>query len=180
MELPFTISNIHGEEITFLRMSKNEKGEDVLELENKLKPGAGPPMHVHFKQDESLTIVEGEMCYQELGGEEKHGKAGDTVTFKAGVPHKFRNSGSGLLHCKGWISPPNTIMYFLAEIYKSTNENNGRPGTFDAAYLLDRYKGEYEMYDIPAFVRKVIFPVSLFIGKVQGKHKKYADAPEPV
>lgn len=180
MKLPLTISNIHGEKLTFLRINKNDKGEEVLVVENELTPNAGPPMHVHFKQDESLTVIEGEICYQELGKEKKYGKVGDTVTFKAGVPHKFHNSGNGLLRCKGWVSPPNSIVYFLSEIYKSTNENKGRPGTFDAAYLLHRYRSEYDMFDIPVVVKKVIFPITLFIGKLSGKHKKFADAPAPL
>ena len=137
-------------------------------------------MHVHFKQDESLTVTEGRMGYQTMGEEPKYAEVGETVTFYAGTPHKFWNeSDSELLKCEGWVSPPNTIVYFLGELYKSMNENGGRPGTFDAAYLMDRYKAEYDMYDIPAFVKKVIMPISLFFGKLTGKHKKFANAPEP-
>ena len=84
------------------------------------------------------------------------------------------------LNAKGWVSPPNTLIYFLSEIYKSTDANKGRPGLFDAAYLLNRYKKEYDMYDIPSFVKNVLFPVALFFGKLTGKHKKFQDAPEPV
>lgn len=180
MQLPHTIWNIHGEKITFLRIITNEKGEEILELENEVQPKAGPPMHVHYKQDECLTVTEGRIGYQVLGGEKKYAGPGESVLFKAGVPHKFWNDGDTLLKCTGWATPPNTIIYFLQEIYKSTNENNGRPGTFDAAYLLNRYKTEYDMQEIPGFVRKVIFPVALFIGKLQGKHKKFKDAPMPV
>ena len=180
MQLPLTISNIHGETLIFKGYSTNDKGVRVLEVENELKPNAGPPMHVHFKQDESLTVVEGKLGYQELGKDVKYALAGETVTFYRGTPHKFWNAGNTTMRCKGWVSPPNTLIYFLSEIYKSTNENNGRPGTFDAAYLLNRYKGEYDMMDIPGFVKNVIFPVTLFFGKLAGKHKKFADAPEPV
>lgn len=180
MELPLTISNIHGEKITFLRITTNTAGEQVLELENEVTPKAGPPMHVHYKQDECLTVKEGRMGYQVLGGEKKYASPGETVLFKAGVAHKFWNDGTELLRCTGWATPPNTIIYFLTEIYKSSNENGGRPGAFDAAYLLNRYKSEYDMLDIPPFVKNVIFPVTLFFGKLQGKHKKFANAPMPV
>lgn len=180
MQLPHIISNIHGEKITFLRLTINDRGEEILELENEVAPKAGPPMHVHYKQDECLTITEGCMGYQMLGGEKKYAGQGDTVLFKAGEAHKFWNDGDGMLKCTGWATPPNSIIYFLTEIYKSTNENKGRPGTFDAAYLLNRYKSEFDMQEIPAFVKKVIFPVALFLGKLQGKHKKFKDAPMPV
>ncbi len=179
MELPITISNIHGEVLIFERLSKNEKGQDVLIVKNEVQPKAGPPMHVHYKQDESLTVTQGRIGYQTMGEEPKYAEVGETVTFYKGTPHKFWNAGDELLKCEGWISPPDNIVYFLGEIYKSMNENGGRPGAFDAAYLMDRYKGEYDMYDIPVFVKKVIFPIALFFGKLQGKHRKYADAPEP-
>lgn len=180
MNLPLTISNIHGETLIFKSYNKNEKGEDIIIVENELEPNAGPPMHVHFKQDESLTVQEGVMAYQTLGKKIEYAKKGETVTFHAGTPHKFWNAGNNKLKCKGWISPPNTIVYFLSEIYKSTNENNGRPSTFDAAYLLHRYRHEYNMYDIPLFVKNIIFPISRILGTLAGKHKKYKDAPMPV
>lgn len=179
MELPITISNTHGEKLIFERMAQNEKGQDVLIVKNEVKPNAGPPMHVHYKQDESLTVTQGRIGYQTMGEEPKYAEVGETVTFYRGTPHKFWNAGDELLKCEGWISPPDNIVYFLGEIYKSMNENGGRPGAFDAAYLMNRYKYEYDMYDIPVFVKKVIFPIALFFGKLQGKHKKYADAPEP-
>lgn len=180
MQLPYTISNIHGEKLTFLSIDTNEFGEKILRVENELQPKAGPPMHVHYKQDECLTVVSGRMGYQSLGGETRYAVAGDSVLFKAGEPHKFWNAGNDLLKCNGWVSPPNTLAYFLSEIYKSTNEHNGRPGTFDAAYLLNRYRNEYDMIDIPPFVKTVIFPIVLFFGKLTGKHKKFADAPAPL
>ena len=180
MKLPVTISTKSGEEITFLRITTNEQGQEVLEVENKVAPKSGPPMHIHWKQDESLTVVEGKIGYQVLGEEVRYAGPGETLLFKRGVAHKFWNAGEDILRCTGWISPPNNIIYFLGEIYKSSDANNGRPGSFDAAYLLHRYKSEFDMVEIPGFVKKVIFPVTLFMGKLQGKHKKFQDAPEPV
>jgi hypothetical protein len=69
------------------------------------------------------------------------------------------------------------VVYFLSQIYKSMDENGGRPGLYDAAYLLNRYRSEFGMLEIPAFVQKLIFPVALFIGGLVGKNKKFADAP---
>ncbi|MCD6063758.1 MAG: cupin protein [Flavipsychrobacter sp.] len=179
MQFPVTITNIHGEKLTFLRITKTGGGE-IIEVENEVQPKAGPPMHIHWRQDECLTVVEGKIGYLVQGGTEQFAGPGETVIFKAGVAHKFWNAGTDVLKCKGWISPPDNIIYFLSEIYKSTNENGGRPGTFDAAYLLDRYKTEFKMTEIPGFVQNAIFPVVLFFGKLAGKHRKFKDAPLPV
>ena len=48
---PHTIDNGAGEQLTFLR-----RDGDRLEVENFVKPGSGPPMHVHHHQEEGLTI----------------------------------------------------------------------------------------------------------------------------
>lgn len=176
---PHKIENGGGEELTFLRIIKDPDG-DYLEVENTVKPGSGPPMHVHLKQAECLTIVQGKMGVQLQGEEPKFYKEGDTALFEAGIPHKFWNSGDVPLICKGWIKPIDNIEYFLTEIFKSTKENGGRPAAFDAAFLMTRYKSEFQMMEIPGFVQKVIFPITLFFAKLTGKHKKFANAPEPV
>jgi hypothetical protein len=51
---PHTIENGAGERLTFLRRVQDAAG-DLLEVENLVKPGSGPPMHVHHQQEEALT-----------------------------------------------------------------------------------------------------------------------------
>ena len=55
-----------------------------------------------------------------------------------------------------------------------------RPDLFDAAFLTRRYRGEFYMSEIPAMVQRLVFPVLVAVGRVLGKYRKYADAPEPV
>jgi hypothetical protein len=69
------------------------------------------------------------------------------------------------------------VIYFLAQMYQSANDNGGRPGMYDAAYLLKRYKSEFGMLEIPPFVQKAIFPLILFFGTLAGKNKKFRGAP---
>lgn len=177
--LPHTIYNVAGEKLTFLRTVIKD-GVEYLEVENEVQPKSGPPMHVHHRQDECITIVSGKIGYQQLGGEKKYAGPGETVLFKAGVAHKFWNAGEGPLIGKGYITPADNVVYFLSQIYKSSNENGGRPGLYDSAFLLNRYKSEFAMLEIPGFVQKVLFPVALFFGNLFGKSKKFADAPLPV
>jgi quercetin dioxygenase-like cupin family protein len=44
-------------------------------LLNEVQPGAGPPMHVHFKQEEGLTVVAGRLGYQLKGGPPRYDSA---------------------------------------------------------------------------------------------------------
>jgi quercetin dioxygenase-like cupin family protein len=177
---PHTIDNGSGEQLTFVRLVKDETG-DYLEVENTVQPNAGPPMHVHHLQEETITVIKGRIATQIQGEEPKVYGAGNTVSFKAGVVHKFWNPGPEPMVGKGFIKPAHNIEYFLTEIFASTKANGGkRPGNFDAAYLIDKYKTEFDMTEVPLFVKKVVFPVVRFVGKLQGKHKKFAGAPEAV
>ena len=177
---PYTIDNGHGELITFIKLIKDENGER-LEVENKVKPGAGPPMHVHHLQDECLTVIQGRMAAQLPGKEATFHGPGETLLFKRGVPHRFWNAGEDELICQGWISPPHNIVYFLSEIFLSTkNSSAKRPSLFDGAYLQKKYSSEFDMVEIPRFVKTVIFPVVIMVGKLAGKHRKFDDAPPSV
>ena len=173
---PYTIESIAGEKLTFLRITIRD-GIEYLEGVNEVQPNAGPPMHVHYKQDECFTVVSGKIGYQEPEGEKKYAGPGETVLFKAGTPHKFWNAGKEILVCSGYVSPAENLVYFLSQIYKSSNENGGTPGMYDAAFLLNRYKSEFGMLEIPGFVQKIIFPIVLFFGNLIGKNKKFMDAP---
>lgn len=179
-EYPRAINNGGGEELTFLRIVNEPEG-DYIEIENTVQPGAGPPMHTHLRQAESLTIIKGKMATQVYGNAPEYHNEGATVVFEKGIPHKFWNPGDEPLICRGWIKPIDNIEYFLTEIYRSTRENGGKmPGAFDSAYLMKRYKSEFDMLEIPGFVKNVVFPFILFFGRLRRKHKKFANAPEPI
>lgn len=177
---PRSIESGSGERLTYLRFVEDGQG-GYLEVENEVAPNAGPPMHVHWKQAESLTVQEGKIGVEVMGQAPRFHGPGATVTFEAGVYHRFWNAGNTPLKCTGWVKPALNFEYFLSNIYESTRNNGGKkPDEFDAAYLLTRYRSEFDMAAIPKFVKKVIFPITLFLGKLKGKDKKFADAPAPL
>jgi quercetin dioxygenase-like cupin family protein len=177
---PHTIDNGHGESLTFLSLIKDADGER-LEVENRVKPGAGPPMHVHHLQDESLTVVQGRLAAQLPGEAPTFHGPGETILFKRGVPHRFWNAGEDDLICRGWISPPHNIVYFLTEIFASVkNSGSKRPSLFEGAYLQMRYKSEFDMVEIPTIVKTLVFPVVILFGKLTGKDKRFKDAPHAI
>ena len=177
---PHTIDNGAGERLTFLRRVPGAAGER-LEVENVVKPGAGPPMHVHHHQDESLTVTQGRIGYQRQGEPEQFAGPGETVTFRAGEAHRFWNAGEDDLLCTGWVEPADNLEYFLGEIYASVKRSGGeRPAMWDAAFLTHRYRDEFAMSEIPPFVQRFVIPVQVAVGRLLGKFSRYADAPEPV
>src|SRR3712207_1277324 len=113
---PYTIDNgAGGERLTFFRRVPGAKG-DRLEVENVVEPGAGPIMHVHYHQEEALTVVQGRIGYQRLEEPARFAGRGETVAFQAGQAHRFWNAGEEELRCTGYIEPADNIEYFLGEI----------------------------------------------------------------
>ena len=179
-QLPHTIENSNGETILFKELVKETDGDKVI-VENWVTPKNGPPMHTHFLQDEALTVVNGRIGYQLHGGLPQFAGEGETIVFRRGTPHRFWNAGDEILHCKGWVKPANTIVFFLSSIYEAQKKSGSeRPEKFDGAYLLKRYASEYDMVEIPVFVKKIIMPLTYYIGKLLGKYRHFKDAPEPV
>ncbi len=178
-EYPHTIENGHGERLTFHRRLSTPTGERV-EGDNVVKPGAGPPMHVHYFQEEGFTVVQGRLGYQLHGGEPTYASVGESVVFPAGIAHKFWNAGNDELKCHAYIAPPDNLEFFLGGVFDAQKRGrNGRPDLFDAAFLAWRYRREYRMLDIPAFVQTYVFPIVVVIGSLLGKYRKFANAPAP-
>jgi quercetin dioxygenase-like cupin family protein len=59
------------------------------------EPGTGPPLHRH-PYEETFIVQEGTVTFT-VDGEEIEASAGEIVIVPAGAPHKFENSGEGML-----------------------------------------------------------------------------------
>jgi quercetin dioxygenase-like cupin family protein len=175
---PIQIDNGHGEVLTFERLVPTPEG-DRLEVSNMVRPQAGPPMHVHYLQDECLTVLAGRLGYQVEGEEPRYAGVGESVMFRRGVAHRFWAEGEMTLRTSGYVEPANNIVYFLSAIYRSMRANGGRPSAFDSAYLLHRYRSEFGMRDIPAFATRFVFPVLRVIGGLTGRFKEFERGPAP-
>ncbi len=177
---PRTIENGSGEALVFLGVVPDQGG-DRLEVEVRAQPGAGPPMHVHYLQEEAMTVVAGKLGFQINGEQPRYASPGETMIFAPGVGHRWWNAGTTELHCTGWAKPPHNVEYFLSALFASMKRSGRkRPDFFDAAFLLTRYRTEMGMLEIPAVVQKLAFPVLLAVGTILGKYAKFKDAPEPV
>ncbi|HEV7347125.1 cupin domain-containing protein [Telluribacter sp.] len=81
----------------------------------------GPDMHVHFKQDETFYVLEGEFLFQ-VGNERQTLVAGDTIFLPRNVPHTWLQ-----------LSDRGKLMYLLQpagkmeEFFKKMNSLEGKP-----------------------------------------------------
>jgi quercetin dioxygenase-like cupin family protein len=176
---PIRIENGHGEILTFERLVATPDG-GRLEGHNIVEPGAGPPMLVHFKQEEGLTVLAGRLGYEIAGEAPRYAEVGERVVFAPGVGHRFWADGDEQLHCEAYIQPAHNVAYFLSEIFRSARANGGRPHPFEVAYLLHKYRGEFAMLDVPRAVTRFVFPVLRLIGGLTGRYKDLERGPAPV
>ncbi|MDX2068571.1 MAG: cupin domain-containing protein [Haliscomenobacter sp.] len=180
-KLPHKIQNFSGEVIVFKERLIDQDGIEMMLIENEVAPGSGPPFHVHFLQDEYLKVLEGTMGYQSSGEPEKIAKPGEAALFKRGEVHRFWNAGDTPLRCEGWVKPANSLDFYLAAVYASMDKAGKHEGDpFDSAYLTTRYRTEYDIMVIPIFVKRVVMPIIVLIGKLLGKYKHFASAPAPL
>jgi len=171
--------NKNGETLV-IKKSAAESGGAITEFEGSDDPGIGPPFHVHFMQEEWIQVIKGQMKVR-TGDKEFVLTEGNEYTFAPGEKHKFWNDGNETLRYRGYVKPSLNYEYFIRQVYISANKaNDDKPGPFDAAFLLTRYKSEFDILDIPKPVKKLVFPVLLFLGRLTGKFKKFADAPLPI
>lgn len=176
---PRTIDNGSGELLTFTGRTQGPGGERV-GVDGVAKPGAGPPMHVHYLQEEAVQVIRGRVGHQVLGGEPQFAGPGESVTWPAGTPHKWWNAGTDEVQMVGWCSPPGNVEFYLSALFASMKENGGRPGLFDAAFLMTRYRTEFALLELPAFVTAIVLPIVYRLGVVLGKYQKFKDAPVPL
>lgn len=180
LQLPHTIKNCVGETIIFHELIQEPDGEKLVG-ENFVMPQCGSPMHVHLLQEEGFTVAKGKMGYQILGQPERFAEEGETVIFDKGTPHRFWNAGDDVLNCKAWVKPVYSYSYFLQAVFNAQNKSGkAQPALFDAAYLITRYKSEYDMLEIPVPVKKLVFPIVYAVGKLLGKYRHFEDAPAAV
>jgi hypothetical protein len=138
-------------------------------------------MHVHYMQDEAITVRRGKMGCQTMGQAPVYYEEGQEALFLRNIPHRFWNAGADELIVSGWIKPAGNFIFFITALYAAQQKSGThRPELFDAAYLTVRYKKEYGMPELPAFVSQVVMPIMYGLGKLLGKYKHFADAPEPL
>ena len=169
----------NGETLIITRSAIQSDGQ-IVEFEGVEQPGIGPPMHVHFKQEELIRVIKGKMRVKTPTNEFSL-SAGEEHLFEAGTPHRFWNEGDTEMHYSGHVQPALNYEYFIEQIYRSANEaDDDKPGPFDAAYLLTRYKSEMDILEIPKPVKAIVFPILLVLGNLLGKFKKFKGAPPPI
>jgi quercetin dioxygenase-like cupin family protein len=106
---PFQIVNAND-----LKISSKDTAGNVSVFEYVGKEKVGPPLHIHYVQDEIFYVVEGEYLFQ-VGNEKMTAKVGDTIFGPRNVPHTWiQLSETGKLVYL--VQPSGTMEQFFSEL----------------------------------------------------------------
>jgi mannose-6-phosphate isomerase-like protein (cupin superfamily) len=97
-----------------IRVHGRDTNGTVSVVESHDVPGGGPPPHIHYREDETFQILEGE--YEWMVGDTRFvAQKGTTIFAPRGVPHTYRYVGQtpGRLMC---IITPSGFEDFFGEI----------------------------------------------------------------
>ena len=105
-----------GSDIT-VKLNSAQTAGSVYVFESVSPPGAGVPPHMHEREDELLTVLEGEVEVL-LDGNRSTASAGAVASFPRGVPHAFTNTGKHPARILWVVTPGENFENFFDDASK--------------------------------------------------------------
>jgi mannose-6-phosphate isomerase-like protein (cupin superfamily) len=134
------LHNRHTGEVLALRRQHRD-GQLVLELRGSLAPHReGPPMHIHYVEDEEGRITAGRLSAI-VGGRRVDAGPGEIVRLPKGVPHRWWNEGDETLEFEGYTHPVADLDRYLQAMFEVMNAGSpNRPPLFYVAHVALRHR----------------------------------------
>jgi quercetin dioxygenase-like cupin family protein len=122
-----------------------ETGGAYFAMEAIVAPGGGPPPHIHHREDETFSIVEGE-CRLLLGDEWITAGVGDLVHVPRGAVHCFRNESTETMRMIVTFTPAGIESFFQETLQLTQAPTADIPDDIDA--IAARYAAAAPRYGI--------------------------------
>lgn len=113
-----------GDRYTFL-ITGDETDGACFVMEALVPPGAGPPPHIHEREDETFYVLEGQ-CTIQIGQSMRIASAGDFVNIPKGTLHSFRNDGTAPARMILTFIPAGIEKYF-EEVFTPVDDPSAAP-----------------------------------------------------
>jgi mannose-6-phosphate isomerase-like protein (cupin superfamily) len=159
-----------GERLALRRIVRN--GEMALELKGSLPPRQdGPPLHMHFQEDEMGTVIAGTLS-AEVDGRVFQIEAGGTAPLPKGTAHRWWNAGDEPLVFEGVTKPLIDLDVYLEAAFDVLNAGpENRPPMFYMAHLGWRHRKTQAVLFAPLWLQKVLVPVIVLAGTILGRYR---------
>ena len=160
-----------GERLTMRRI-KTDDGVEELHLTGSLPAHRqGPPLHIHFEEDEYVEVVPGTLSAL-VDGNTLVMKAGDSGHFPKGSVHRWWNDGDEELVLRGVVTPVVDLDRYLQAMFEVLNAGApNRPPIFYMAHLACRHRKTQSALVVPRAVQRILFPIVVLLGTVLGKYR---------
>ena len=165
------LKNRHTGERLALRRLK--RGDEVwLELKGSLPPHReGPPLHVHFAEDEEGRVRSGTISAV-INGRRITAGPGESTSLPRGSAHRWWNEGNEPLEFEGYARPVVDLDRYLQAIFEVINAGpEGRPPLFYIAHAALRHRHTQAVLIMPRPIQAVLFRVVLAVGTVLGRYR---------
>ena len=165
------LENRHtGERLVIRRMGSGDQTR--FDLEGSLPPGrAGPPLHIHFEEDEEGRVISGTLSAI-VAGQHRTIEAGHSTSIPRGAPHRWWNAGREPLVLHGQARPAVDLDRYLQAVFEIINAGPvGRPPLFYLAHLALRHRQTQAILILPSPVQAAVFRVIVAIGMLLGRYR---------
>lgn len=165
------LENRHTGERLHLRRVVRE-GVACLELKGTLPPRQeGPPLHIHFHEDEEGTVLAGVLS-ADVDGRQVQAPAGGAVSLPKGRPHRWWNAGDAPLAFEGIVRPVVDLDEYLAAAFDVLNSGApNRPPLFYVAHLAWRHRRTQAVLFAPRWVQSFLVPAIVLAGTCLGRYR---------
>ncbi|MDG2014518.1 MAG: cupin domain-containing protein [Pirellulaceae bacterium] len=131
----------------------------------------GPPMHIHFAEDESTEVIAGTMSVA-LDGQEFEVAKSESAFFPRGSVHRWWNDAHEDLEFRGVATPAVDLDAYLHALFDVINSAGaGKPSLFYLAHLMRRHRKTQVALEVPAAMQHLGFPLVVLAGTLLGKYR---------
>ncbi len=171
-EAALTVELRHtGERLTIRRIKADNRVEELRLAGSLPAHRQGPPLHIHFEEDESGVVVSGTLSAL-VDGKLHVIEAGGSGHFPRGSVHRWWNDGDEELVIQGVVTPPIDLDRYLHALFEVLNAGPpDRPPIFYIAHVLYRHRKTQLALVVPRAVQRVLFPIIVMLGTVLGKYR---------
>lgn len=160
------INPVSGERI-IIRQSGAQTGGKLLAFDLYLPPGGHvPARHAHPAQQETFTVVEGQMRFR-LGWRTIIAQPGQTITIPTGVAHWFGAVGTEVAHARVEVRPALRMQEMFETTEALASETSHTRGAWltrlaNLASIVLEFQHEVAVPDVPApLVRLALAPLAM-------------------
>jgi mannose-6-phosphate isomerase-like protein (cupin superfamily) len=177
-----TVENpLTGERLTFLKTSRDTKGEYVV-VETLLQPGARvAAAHVHPHQAERFEVIAGTVGMK-VGRKRIEAGPGEVVTVEPGVPHKFYNAGEGDARFLCRVSPALGFEQLIETMFglaaDGKTSKSGMPSPLRLAVIAKHHFDDVRLPVIPHSLQRAALAMGAPLGRALGFRHVYEHAGE--